>query len=236
MARALDGQRVERQVRRTTWVPLSDDEFLMSEPPPLSEPARLRETSTEIISVAVHQLFMKIEAARAGGADITARGSVLLSDISNCVLRYLGSPEAVYEKLPNTSTRTGSVSGLEKDWPEKVKTCDIGYPEGGTEAWLVVFGSWCGLLCSIGILNIMGTLQNHISQNQLKEYDAATVGWIFSLHAFLAFFCGVYIGPTFDKYGPRWLIRVGSVCIVANMMLLGLYTSMWCPVPIKPSH
>jgi hypothetical protein len=26
-------------------------------------------------------------------------------------------------------------------------------PDGGSRAWLVVFGAWCGLFCSLGWLN-----------------------------------------------------------------------------------
>lgn len=30
------------------------------------------------------------------------------------------------------------------------------YPEGGLSAWLVVFGSFCGLLAALGIMNTIG--------------------------------------------------------------------------------
>ncbi|KAI1427335.1 major facilitator superfamily domain-containing protein [Xylaria sp. FL1777] len=101
------------------------------------------------------------------------------------------------------------------------------YPEGGVEAWLVVFGSWCGLLAALGILNTIGTFQTYVSMHQLSEYSEGTVGWIFSLYTALTFFCGVYIGPLFDKYGPRWLIGPGSIAVVASIMIISVCTEYW---------
>ncbi|KAG7105398.1 MFS transporter asaE like protein [Verticillium longisporum] len=61
----------------------------------------------------------------------------------------------------------------------------------------------------------------------LKDYTEGQIGWIFSTFVFLCFFCGIYIGPLFDKYGPRWLIFSGSVCVVTAMMLLSVCTEYW---------
>jgi len=98
------------------------------------------------------------------------------------------------------------------------------YPEGGLEAWLVVLGSWCGLVAALGILNSIGTLQTYVSRHQLSNYTEGTVGWIFSLYTALVFFCGIYIGPLFDKYGPRWLIGPGSVAVIAAVMITSICT------------
>jgi hypothetical protein len=95
------------------------------------------------------------------------------------------------------------------------------YPEGGLQAWLVVFGSWCVLCASLGLMNTLGIFQAYISTHQLSTYSEGTIGWIFSIYTFMAWFCGIFVGPLFDKYGPRWLICVGSVCVVGSMMLLG---------------
>ncbi|KAI9803556.1 MAG: hypothetical protein M1825_001899 [Sarcosagium campestre] len=101
------------------------------------------------------------------------------------------------------------------------------YPEGGLQAWKVVFGSFCGMLGAFGLANSIGTFQAYISENQLKEYTADQIGWIFSLYIFLAFFCGVQIGPVFDARGPRLLVLVGSINLVLTMMLLGLCSEYW---------
>ncbi|KAI0542632.1 major facilitator superfamily domain-containing protein [Xylaria digitata] len=104
---------------------------------------------------------------------------------------------------------------------------DETYPEGGLEAWLVVFGSWCGLVAALGLLNTLGTLQAYVSTHQLSGYGEGTVGWIFSLYTALTFFCGIYIGPLFDKYGPRWLIGPGSIAVVASVMATSVCTEYW---------
>lgn len=101
------------------------------------------------------------------------------------------------------------------------------YPEGGREAWLVVFGSFMGLFGSLGLVNSIGTFQAYIEDHQLKEYSSGNNGWIFSMFAFLTFFCGVQIGPVFDAKGPRFLVIAGSVLIMAMMIGIGFCTQYW---------
>lgn len=101
------------------------------------------------------------------------------------------------------------------------------YPEGGLQAWLVVLGSFFGSVVAFGMMNTMGVFQAYLSEHQLKDYSESTIGWIFGLYAFLAFFCGIQIGPVFDSHGPRMLILAGSVLICASMLLLGLCTQYW---------
>jgi hypothetical protein len=68
------------------------------------------------------------------------------------------------------------------------------YPEGGLQAWLVVLGTFCTLLPSMGIINTMGILQARVSQHELVGYSEANVGWIFSIHTFIVFFFGAQVG------------------------------------------
>ncbi|KAI1379128.1 MFS general substrate transporter [Hypoxylon crocopeplum] len=104
---------------------------------------------------------------------------------------------------------------------------DETYPEGGLQAWLVVLGSWCGLLASLGLMNSIATFQTYIATHQLSNYDEGNIGWIFSFYTALCFVCGVYIGPFFDKYGPKWLIGPGGLGVVASVMLLSICTEYW---------
>ena len=99
------------------------------------------------------------------------------------------------------------------------------FPEGGLRAWLVVLGSFSGMTASFGILNSAGAFQAYLSTHQLVHESPSAVGWIFSLYAFLTFFCGVQIGPIFDAYGPRWLVFAGTVCLVGGMMGVAESTS-----------
>ncbi|POR37487.1 Major facilitator superfamily domain, general substrate transporter [Tolypocladium paradoxum] len=94
------------------------------------------------------------------------------------------------------------------------------YPEGGLRAWLVVLGAWFALMSSLGLMNTIAIFQAYTLSHQLKGHSESTVGWIFSIYTFLAFFCGVYIGPVFDKYGPRWLVVAGCVSTVAGVVAM----------------
>lgn len=98
---------------------------------------------------------------------------------------------------------------------------EVGFPEGGRKAWLVVFGSWSALFSSLGIMNTMGAFQEYISSHQLEHLDVSVVGWIFSLYAFLTFGVGLFVGPVFDAYGPRYLIVSGSTLVVLSMTFVG---------------
>jgi hypothetical protein len=100
------------------------------------------------------------------------------------------------------------------------------YPEGGLQAWLVVFGSWCALLAALGIMNTLASFQAYISRNQLVGYSEGEIGWIFSVYTFLSFGFGVFIGPIFDKFGARALMITGGLGIVAGIMLMSICTSM----------
>ncbi|KAG4431072.1 hypothetical protein IFR05_013447 [Cadophora sp. M221] len=125
-------------------------------------------------------------------------------------------------------------SNLEKSTPstsneesiDKILIDDVEFPEGGP-AWLVVFGAWCALFASLGIMNTMGAFEEYISTHQLKDYDISSVGWIFSLYAFLTFGVGLFVGPLFDEYGARWLILSGSVLVVLSMDTIGYCQEFW---------
>ncbi len=114
-----------------------------------------------------------------------------------------------------------SSSGGEDD---EVDEAEETYPEGGREAWLVVLGCWLALVSSLGPMNTIATLQAYISTHQLSGYSQGDIGWIFSLYTFLAFFLGVYIGPLFDMYGPRWLVVAGTLTLFVSFMLLSFCT------------
>ncbi|GJD03917.1 riboflavin transporter MCH5 [Colletotrichum higginsianum] len=110
------------------------------------------------------------------------------------------------------------------------------YPEGGMRAWSVVLGSWFASFSALGISNSVATIHAYISSHQLASYSEGQIGWIFSTYMFLIFFCGIYVGPIFDKYGSRWLILSGTICVVAAQMLLSISTRLFFPkCPLTPS-
>lgn len=71
---------------------------------------------------------------------------------------------------------------------------DEGYPEGGVEAWLVVLGAWCAMVPTTGMINTFGVLQAWVAQHELAGYSEPSVGWIFSIHAFVVYFAGAQAG------------------------------------------
>lgn len=46
-------------------------------------------------------------------------------------------------------------------------TGDETYPEAGWKAWLVVFGSFCGLFASLGLMNSVAIFQTYLITHQL---------------------------------------------------------------------
>ncbi|CAG8924898.1 unnamed protein product [Penicillium salamii] len=127
------------------------------------------------------------------------------------------------------STVAPSQRSARRDPVSRVTTDPEGntYPEGGLEAWLVVLGSFLGLVGSLGLVNTIATFQAYIQTHQLKEYSSGSIGWIFGMFAFLTFFCGVQIGPIFDARGPRLLVFAGSIFEMAMIILVGFCTKYW---------
>ncbi|KAF2718669.1 MFS general substrate transporter [Polychaeton citri CBS 116435] len=101
------------------------------------------------------------------------------------------------------------------------------YPEGGSQAWLVVSGSFIGAFMSLGTVSSIGIFHAYLNEHQLEGYSESLVGWIFSIYIFLTFFCGVQVGPTFDTYGPTFLMLAGGICMSSSMLLLGVCTKYW---------
>ncbi|KAJ5919531.1 hypothetical protein N7454_009366 [Penicillium verhagenii] len=94
------------------------------------------------------------------------------------------------------------------------------YPEGGWSSRSVVIGSWMASFSTIGMMN---SLEKH----QLRGYSSGKIGWILGVYSFLAFFCGIQVGPIFDAKGPRILVTCGGIGTVLSMVLLGLCTKYW---------
>ena len=112
---------------------------------------------------------------------------------------------------------------------------DDDYPEGGSEAWLVVHGVWCAMVPTTGMIKTLGVLQAWVAQHELTSYGEPSDGWIFSIHAFVIYFAGAEavtlvnrtlrqiplinsVGSLFDVYGVKPLVIPGSVGVTAALM------------------
>ncbi|KAJ4360679.1 uncharacterized protein N0V89_001246 [Didymosphaeria variabile] len=80
------------------------------------------------------------------------------------------------------------------------------YPDGGGEAWTVVFGAWCAMIPSMGLLNTVGVLQAWVWTHQLRDYTEFDIGWIFGLYGFFLYVTGAQVGPIFDAHDVRLTI------------------------------
>lgn len=100
---------------------------------------------------------------------------------------------------------------------------DLTYPEGGIQGWLVVLGSFCASFSVFGVINTAAVFESYLSENQLANESKSNIGWIFSTYLFTVYAVGIFVGPCFDRYGPRVLIFLGSVLMVVAAMALS-----WC--------
>lgn len=96
------------------------------------------------------------------------------------------------------------------------------FPEGGLKAWSVVFGSWCCMAATFGVVNSVGFLQAWLTSHQLKDESPGKVSWIFSVLLFLYFFGGVQIGPIFDTYGLKFVLIPGCIGTSLSIFILSV--------------
>lgn len=136
--------------------------------------------------------------------------------------------------LPSGSTNTTEPIDTELQMESPRPTVDrmetaplehfTAYPEGGYQAWLVVFGAFCALTASLGLYNSTGVFEAYISRKILMEESPGSIGWIFGIYSFVTWVCGVQIGPVFDAIGPRGLILAGSICTLGSVFALSACT------------
>ncbi|KAJ4494542.1 major facilitator superfamily domain-containing protein [Lentinula edodes] len=96
-----------------------------------------------------------------------------------------------------------------------------------TKAYLTIFGAFLALFCTFGQMNAFGTFQAWYTTHQLNTLDASTISWIGSLQLWVFFFSGGPIGYIFDKYGPRMLMMVGTICYVLSIMMTSISTQYY---------
>jgi len=101
------------------------------------------------------------------------------------------------------------------------------FPEGGLHAWLVALSACLTLFPSFGFMVSIGTLQDYWHTHQLSAYATRDVGWIPSLFVYLALGLGIWVGPLFDRYGPRWIMLSGSIAYVVMVFLLAECKTYW---------
>jgi len=77
--------------------------------------------------------------------------------------------------------------------PPSVGINPADFPDGGWQAWIVVFGGWCALFCTFGLINCVGIFQEYYVREPLREYSASTISWILSIEVFVMTFSGAIV-------------------------------------------
>ncbi|KAF5686667.1 riboflavin transporter mch5 [Fusarium denticulatum] len=109
------------------------------------------------------------------------------------------------------------------------KQTDEPFPEGGIQAWTVVFGCWCGMFCTFGLVNCIGVFEEYYTSDSspISNYGEGAISWITSLQAWGIPFGGIFFGRIFDCYGPRWLLVLGSIIYVFGLMMVSVSHSYY---------
>lgn len=129
--------------------------------------------------------------------------------------------------LESIVTNISPVSNVSNHEPEavddspEVENVAYEYPEGGFTAWVVVVGSFSMLACTFGMMSSVGVLQSYWQTHQLASYSTSAIAWIPSVFVFLTLGLSVQVGPLFDRYGPRWIMGIGSLFYALSIFLLG---------------
>lgn len=104
---------------------------------------------------------------------------------------------------------------------------DLEFPEGGVHSYLVVFGSFMGLIACFGLMNIVGAIESYVKSNQLKDVNSSTVGWIFSISTFITYTSCIFSGTYFDRNGTRTLLMTGTVLMCSGLVATASCATVW---------
>jgi MFS family permease len=100
-------------------------------------------------------------------------------------------------------------------------------PNGGTRAWLQVFGAFGVFFNTWGLLNTFGVFQTYYETGELFVEDSSNISWVGSIQAFLVLVGGLVSGPLYDRGFLRHLVVVGAFLVVFGHMMLSLATQYW---------
>ncbi|KAK9479741.1 major facilitator superfamily domain-containing protein [Lipomyces japonicus] len=91
-------------------------------------------------------------------------------------------------------------------------------PDKGARAWLCVTGSFLGIFCSFGYVNVIGVFQEYYASHQLQDYSQSSISWISSIETFIMVFGSIIVGRLYDMFGPFPLIMSGTAFMTVGVM------------------
>ncbi|PWN46924.1 MFS general substrate transporter [Violaceomyces palustris] len=131
------------------------------------------------------------------------------------------------------SGRNSEKDGSKEDGPGALPATDsskddsaLTFPEGGTKAWLCVFGGFWSTFITFGYLNAFGIYQDYY-QSLLPEKTSSQISWIGGFQYFLIFSVGIFAGKMFDLGYFRPLFTFGCFLLVFSQMMLSLCTEYY---------
>ncbi|KAL7664025.1 Major facilitator superfamily (MFS) profile domain-containing protein [[Candida] zeylanoides] len=129
--------------------------------------------------------------------------------------------------ISTTDNTTSSIEVEHESNSEVESEDETFFPDGGLQAYLVLAGSFIGLIANFGMLNSVGVIQTYISIHQLEHVKTSTVSWIFSIYFALSFFGGIVVGPFFDARGAQIPLAAGLVLIFGGFMATANCNHVW---------
>lgn len=133
-----------------------------------------------------------------------------------------------YVKSDQASRERTGLRELSNEDEEVIKEMELlELPEGGLQAWLVVFGSFMGLIPVFGTINSLGAIESYISRNQLSDKSSSLVSWIFSIYLSVTFLSCVFSGGYFDRNGARIPLSVGTLMFTGAIMATADCKTVW---------
>lgn len=128
---------------------------------------------------------------------------------------------------PKSETPPSQITQLHLEDPTASEEDVFPGDRGDAAAWWVLFGVFMSLFPAFGFMVSIGTLQDYWSMHQLANYTPRDVGWIPSVFVYLSLALGLWVGPLFDRYGPRELELGGSVLYTVMIFLLAECKQYW---------
>lgn len=92
----------------------------------------------------------------------------------------------------------------------------------GWAPWSVVLGSHITMFLSFGFLNSFAAFQSYYFAVKLKGYSNSDIAWIGSMQTFWVFAANLFVGPVFDKHGPKPLLILAAFVFVFGCMMTSL--------------
>lgn len=97
-------------------------------------------------------------------------------------------------------------------------------PDGGREAWLVVFGAMVSMIHTWGLVNSFGVFQTYYETQLLVDSSSSDISWIGSVQAALLMMGGLFAGPLSDAGYFREQVLAGTFLICFGMFMTSLCT------------